>query len=100
MPRIWGSRYNQSGMKGYNQSSTGDFALKSFGAGRSHQLSGSRPKGAHDPMDLDSQSDASARLVGSDGKKGILMRQEFTVNVTDAEASSQSQNRVAPYSQV
>lgn len=99
MPRIWGSRYNQSGMKGYNQSTTGDFALRSFGAGRSNHLSASRPMGANDPA-LDSQSDSSARLVGNDGKKGILMRQEFTVKVTDAEPSSQGQSRVAPYSQV
>ena len=97
MPRVWGSRYNQSGIKGY-KSNTGEFALNSFAAGRSHHLSTNRPQGKHDHTDRDSHSDASARLVDDNGRQGIMMRKEFSVKVNDGETSTQ--DHVAPFSQV
>lgn len=106
MPRLWDSRYYGSNMKGhlYNHSSTGDFALKPFGPSRSHHLSRDRPRGLHDMTYADCLSEEAPRLdsdqkalVGG-AKKGILMKKEFSMQVTDAGSSSQA--HVAPLSQV
>lgn len=99
VPRLLGSsaRYGTGGMNGhpYNQSSTGDFALKPYG----NQLSRDRAGGEPDSQaDMFSARPGSQRGILEGGKKGIMMSKEITVKVTDAEASSQSQ--VAPFSQV
>lgn len=104
MPRLWGSRYHASRGHPYNHSSTGDFALKPFGPSRSHHLSRDRPRGVHEITDPDSQSEEVARLdsdrsaLVGDTKKGILMKKEFSMKVSDADTSGQG--HVAPFSQV
>ena len=93
-------------MKGhpYNHSSTGDFALKPYGPGRSNPLSRDRPAGGGTDHDSQSEEITPARfgsqrsILDGEAKKGIMMRQEFSVKVTDA--SSPSPGQVAPFSQV
>lgn len=101
IPGLLGSTRYGTGDHPYNHSSTGDFALKPYGAGRSNQLSRDKPSVGHG-LYADNMSDEAVPVrTGSQKsvpKKGIMMNTEFTMKVTDADPSSQRQ--VAPYSQV
>ena len=99
MPRIWGSQYNQSGTKGYNRSNTRDFALGSFAAGRTNDLSGDSPLSDGDHTFLDSHSESSVRHGGSNGRQRIMLKNESSVKVTDA-GTPGPVREVSPFSQV
>ena len=100
VPRLWDSSSYGTGGHPYNQSTTGDFALKSRSPGRGSHLTKDENGGVND-LDNHSEDAFPARtgsqksILGADAKNGILMSKEFTMQVTEAEGPSK--HLVAPF---
>jgi hypothetical protein len=100
LPGLWGSRAVNSGIKGhpYNPSSTGDFALKPYGAG-SQQQSRNMDLSVNDVNGVDSRSerlDSERSTLAGNSKHGIRMSTEFAMKISEPSVD-EAGDHIAPY---